>query len=274
MITPTDHATGTDPATDPASDEDAPSRGLDLFGLPQFVRYASTYPSPRALFRALQAGPLRRRGMVAGFLWILVDDTHLVSIASMGWPRDLIDRYSVMPMELDIPAVHAVRNACLTIEDAEGFGDTYMDAIDSRFLSERFRERGAVSAVNTPLRHAGIVVGDIGFVTDRPWIDDADGRVLLTAIGDIVGLWATHPRSRAMSTPNSGSPREWSLAFSPRQKEVLTLAGEGLSNTDIARRLLVSHSAIKQDLHQAMRALRTHSRQGAYDRALALGLLR
>jgi DNA-binding NarL/FixJ family response regulator len=86
-------------------------------------------------------------------------------------------------------------------------------------------------------------------------------------------MWATHPRSAALDSPAPIGPREWSLAFTPRQKQVLRLAGEGLSNTEIAQRLMVSTSSVKQDLQQAMRALRTHSRQGAYDRAKGLGLL-
>jgi DNA-binding NarL/FixJ family response regulator len=117
-------------------------------------------------------------------------------------------------------------------------------------------------------------VGNLGFVTNRRWSDDDEGRALLTCLGNVIGLWATHPHSHAMDTPSAVSQREWSLAFTPRQKQILTLVGEGMSNTDIARRLIVSSSSVKQDLHQSMRALRTHSRQGAYERALSLGLLR
>lgn len=247
---------------------------VSLGGLPQFIEYASTHPAPSALLRALLAGPLGRRGMVAGFLWILVDGTHLVSIATIGWKRDLVDRYSILPLELDVAAVNSTKEDRSIVDDAEDFGEIYLSALDERFLTERFQERGAVSTVATPLRHAGIVVGNLGFVTDRRWDDDDEGRELLTALGHVIGMWATHPRSNAMDSPGGISQREWSLAFTPRQKEILTLAGAGLSNTDIARRLIVSSSSVKQDLQQTMRALRTHSRQGAYEQAVALGLLR
>ena len=247
---------------------------VSLGGLPQFIEYASTYPAPGALLRALQAGPLARRGMVAGFIWVLVDGTHLVSIANTGWTRDLIDRYSILPLELDVAAVNSVKEDRSIVDNAEDFGQTYLSSIDDRFLTERFQERGAVSAITTPLRHAGIVVGNLGFVTDRTWVDDDEGRALLTCLGNVIGLWATHPHSHAMESPSAVSQREWSLAFTPRQKEILGLVGEGLSNTDIARRLIVSNSSVKQDLHTAMRALRTHSRMSAYERAVDLGLLR
>ncbi len=254
-------------------DSTAPPHHESLGGLPQLIRYASTYPAPRALLQALQAGPLARRGMVAGFLWILVEGTHLVSIASIGWTRDLVDRYSILPLELDISAVHSTREDRIIVDDTDDFAGTYLSALDDTFLAERFEERGARSAIASPLRHAGIVIGNLGFVTSRRWEDDDEARTLLRALGHVIGMWATHPRTGATDIPGSVSQREWSLAFTPRQKQILALAGEGLSNTEIARLLIVSNSSVKQDLHQTMRALRTHSRQDAYQRAMDLGLL-
>lgn len=248
---------------------DRPSLG----GLPQFIRYASTYPDPKSLLLALRDGPLARRGMLAGFIWMLVDDTHLMSIANVGWGRDMVERYSLIPLELDIPAAHSVIEDRITIDDAGDFGDVYMSAIDDDFLRDRFTDLGVASVLNAPLHHAGLVVGDLGFVTSHPWEDDDEGRALLETLGHLLGLWATHPRSSALDTLTPMGQREWSLAFTARQKQVLTLVGEGLSNTDIARRLVVSSSSVKQDLQHAMRALRTHNRQSAYDRARELGLL-
>ncbi|HAN70896.1 MAG TPA: hypothetical protein DCQ36_04810 [Actinobacteria bacterium] len=255
----------------------APSPHADtpasLGGLPQFIRYTSTYPDPSALVSALRSGPLARRGMLAGFLWALVDGTHLVSIGNVGWSREMIDRYSVIPLELDLPVVRCVIDNEASIDPAVPFGRTYLSAIDDHFLGEQFESLGAVSTVSVPLRHAGIVVGALGLVTAREWEAGDESRALLDALSSLLGMWATHPRSAALDSPAPIGPREWSLAFTPRQKQVLRLAGEGLSNTEIAQRLMVSTSSVKQDLQQAMRALRTHSRQGAYDRAKGLGLL-
>lgn len=244
-----------------------------LGGLPQFIRYASAYPDPKSLLMALRSGPLARRGMLAGTIWILVDGTHLMSIAWIGWGRDVVERYSIIPLELDLPAVHAVLEDRATIDAAGDFGELYMSSIDGEFLGTRFTDLGVASVINTPLRHAGMVVGDLGFVTSHPWSDDDEGSSLLDTLSHLLGLWATHPRSSALDTLTPMSQREWSLAFTARQKQVLRLVGEGLSNTDIARRLMVSNSSVKQDLQHAMRALRTHNRQGAHDRARELGLL-
>lgn len=247
--------------------------GRSLSGLPQFIRYVSTYPDGADLLRTLKAGLLLHRGMVAGFLWSLADGDHLARVASIGWPRDVVERYAVMPLEIDLPAVHAVRDDRITIDDAEGFGELYLASIDDAFLRQHFANLHVASVVNVPLRHAGIVVGELGIITTQPWTDDHDSRSLLECLGALLGLWMSHPRGATSSTSSSLGQREWSLAFTPRQRQILRMAGEGMSNSDIARELLVSTSSVKQDLQQAMRALRSHDRATAFQRAVQLGLL-
>ncbi len=244
-----------------------------LRALPQFVRYASTYPDPPALLRALRAGPLAHRHMVAGFLWLVSDGTHLVSIAQVGWKREMVERYSIIPLELDLPAAHTVLDDRVTIDRADSFGEVYLSALDESLLGETFEDLDAASVIAAPVRHAGMCIGALGLVTSAPWEDDEDGRSLLDCLSHLLGLWAAHPSTTTLDSQAPPAQREWSLAFTQRQKQVLTLAGDGLSNTDIARRLVISTSSVKQDLQHTMRALRTHSRQGAYERAKDIGLL-
>lgn len=248
-------------------------REPSLHALPQFIRYVSTYPGASDLLRALKAGVLGQRGMTAAFLWTVVNDERLVSLGSVGWNRDMIERYAVLPMELDAPAVQAARIGVPQIAEAQSFGRTYLAAVDHSFLTEQFTTIGAMSTIDTPVTYSGLVVGVLGFATSQPWIDDHESRALLTGLGNLLGLWLTHPRSATSETSPALGQREWSLAFTPRQRQVLRMAGEGMSNSDIARALLVSTSSVKQDLQQAMRALRSHDRATAYQRAIQLGLL-
>lgn len=241
--------------------------------LPQFLRYMSGFPSPDKVLQALASGPLARHGMVGGFLWILVDGSHLVSVGSIGWPMDLEERYSVIPIGLDLPAARAAREDTVTIDESEGFGSQYVGSIDEEYLDGHFAAKRISSVVNVPMRHARAVVGCFGFVTDRPWEVTEESTALLDALSSTLGLWATHPRSGVLSGPISLTQRDWSLAFTPRQKEVLALVGEGRSNSQIAHQLHVSVSSVKQDVQHVMRALRTHSRNSAYERAQRLKLL-
>lgn len=244
-----------------------------LRAMPQFTRYASTYPGAVALLRAMRAGPLAHRGMVAGFLWLVVDGTHLMSVGNVGWRREMVERYSLIPLELDLPIVHSVQDDRIIIDRAESFGEVYLSALDQSLLGSTFENLQADSVLSVPVRHSGFCIGAFGFVTSTPWEDDADGRCLLDCLSHLLGLWASHPRTVTLDTLAPMSQREWSLAFTPRQKQVLMLIGAGMSNTDIARELLVSSSSVKQDLQHTMRALRTNTRQDAYERATELGLL-
>lgn len=247
--------------------------GRSLSGLPQFIRFVSTYPDGADLLRNLKAGILGQRGMSAAFLWTLTNDDHLVSLGSVGWNRDMTERYAVLPMELDAPAVRSARTGVPQISAAQAFGRTYLAAVDNSFLTTQFARVGAVSTIDTPISYAEQVVGVLGFATSTPWVDDDDSRALLKSIGLLLGLWMTHPTRGARATSPSLGRREWSLAFTPRQRQILRMAGEGMSNSDIARELLVSTSSVKQDLQQAMRALRSHDRATAFQRAVQLGLL-
>lgn len=244
-----------------------------LGGLPQLIRYTSSYPAGDALLEALHMGVLRQRTMAGGFLWALVEGVQLMRIASVGWHRDVVDRYAIIPLTVDVPATIAVQQGTVQVNDIAGFGRTYLQALDDGFLTPHFDAMAATSAINVPLRHAGVTVGVLGFVTTEPWCDDEGSGTLLEGLGALLGMWITHPRSGALDVSPSLGQREWSLAFTPRQRRALRLAGAGQSNSDIARELLVSTSSVKQDLQQAMRALRSHDRTTAFERAVRLGLL-
>lgn len=251
----------------------SPARTASLGFLPQFIRYLSTYPGPHDVLQALASGPLATARMNGGFLWILVDGNSLVSVGSIGWPRDLEERYSVIPIGLDLPAALAPREDRITLDGAEGFGTQYVGSIDEAYLDEHFAAKKVHSVINVPLRQARSVVGCFGFVTETPWHESEESDALLNALASALGLWATSPASGVLSGPLSASQREWSLAFTDRQKQVMGLVAEGHSNSQIARRLHVSLSSVKQDVQHVMRALRTHSRETALSRAQQLHLL-
>ena len=61
----------------------------------------------------------------------------------------------------------------------------------------------------------------------------------------------------------TASPTTNLALLSHRQKEVLMLVGEGLSNADVAKRLYLSESTVKQHLRKAYRALGVRNRSQA-----------
>ncbi|KAA9395707.1 response regulator transcription factor [Kocuria coralli] len=63
-------------------------------------------------------------------------------------------------------------------------------------------------------------------------------------------------------------------ALTSRELEVLELAASGLSNRDLARRLLVSEATVKTHLHHAFIKLRAENGQAAIATAIKQGLIR
>lgn len=63
-------------------------------------------------------------------------------------------------------------------------------------------------------------------------------------------------------------------ALTARELEVLELAASGLSNRDLARRLLVSEATVKTHLHHAFTKLGADNRQTAIATAVKRGLIR
>lgn len=63
-------------------------------------------------------------------------------------------------------------------------------------------------------------------------------------------------------------------ALTARELEVLELAAAGLSNRDLAAKLMVSEATVKTHLHHVFTKLGAESRQGAIATALKRGLIR
>jgi DNA-binding NarL/FixJ family response regulator len=68
------------------------------------------------------------------------------------------------------------------------------------------------------------------------------------------------PRGMLRELVEEGGDRASLADISPRQEEILRLVAEGLSNAEIARRLYLSESTIKQHLRKAYKTLGVESR--------------
>ncbi|MFD9407514.1 response regulator [Streptomyces sp. NPDC059989] len=91
------------------------------------------------------------------------------------------------------------------------------------------------------------------------------GEMLFSA-GALRGLVDTY------AAPPSRAPHPGLAALTPREREVLGLVGAGLSNTDIAARLVLSAATVKTHVHRCMSKLELSSRAQAVVLAHEFGL--
>lgn len=243
-----------------------------LAGVPQLLRYLGTFPAPVDVVEALRRGPLGQCGAQAVALAIVTPTGELMNIATIGFTREEDDRYRVFPLTLDAPGTRAVASGRIEHADAEVFPAELMDGLDEQMWRDMAARLGCVSIVSAPIRHEGSAIGAVASFLDRPWRADSPEADVITAVAASLALWMAHPRSgvRTIAVP---AVREWSLAFTERQRAVLRLVEDGRSNPTIALELGTSESTVKADLQQAMRALRTSDRREAAARARRLGLV-
>lgn len=91
--------------------------------------------------------------------------------------------------------------------------------------------------------------------------DHPDVAHVLTLVGDNVALAAAAPYAIERSV----------LQLSPREKEVLALVAQGLSNLEIGQALFISHVTVKVHVRHIFEKLGVKSRAEAALRAAQLG---
>lgn len=250
------------------------TRTPSLRALPAFLRLLATFPSAETVMAGLVSGPLARFGVRTCSIWV-IRDGDLVAVASHGHTAAEVDRYAVLPGELDLALWRAVRDGRPIVTAGEEHPSAEFGSVDGQFWGRVLERVAAQSVVRAPLLLGRSPVGALGLITDQPWPDDSAAVDMLAALGSALGLWLTNPRSGAdaLAAETLARTPSLSLAFTPRQREILLLVESGSSNPEIARLLRVSVSSVKQDLQAAMRALGTSRRADAPGRARRLGLL-
>lgn len=137
------------------------------------------------------------------------------------------------------------------VEGAEGLAEKV------RRLQKAFPEAPVLAFsvyLDLPLARAALQAGARGFLHAAMEPDQLRRAVRLAADGEVVA-----PRKLLEYLVGAEDPQEADL-LSARQREILKLVSEGLSNAEIAKRCYLSESTVKQHLRVAFKLLNVTNR--------------
>ena len=193
--------------------------------------------------------PMNRPQEPLGLVWISCDPHSVVSI---GLRRTLEERARVHTGRQN--GNEAPSSIVLCSDDAEGISDSVVHTKE--------QNPGALVLVfglyeNLPLARAALRAGARGFIHAGMRPEQLLRAVEVAAEGEIVA-----PR-RLLEYLINHEEHTGLGDLTARQREILSLVVEGLSNAEIGRRLYLSESTIKQHLRAAYKALNVSNRTEA-----------
>ena len=240
--------------------------------LPTFLRYLSTVPDPTHLVQALQDGPLRPFGAQGTLLFARTSDDALVSLAAAADVHDEVrDRYGLLPLSLDIPITNTCREGTIGIFTLPTLADRFAALAVDRHMWDELRSIGEI-VYCAAIMSADESIGLFSFIVDPTKALEPVDLEIVEALRHALGMWLSRPEMtlRVADQRHFGSAP---FVLSLRQRDIVALIDEGLTNTEIGNRLGYSTSLVKQEVQRMMRGLRVDGRLELVDRVRALDML-
>ncbi|MDO9301660.1 MAG: response regulator transcription factor [Anaerolineales bacterium] len=124
--------------------------------------------------------------------------------------------------------------------------------------------------------------GASGYLTKQAASDELVQAIHTVAAGHIylqpaLARWLLEDYQNLIESPSTGKPEEEAAvgleALSDREREVLEMVGQGLSNNEIGEKLGLSHKTIARHRERIMSKLNMHSRTELVKFAIRSGLI-
>jgi DNA-binding NarL/FixJ family response regulator len=114
-----------------------------------------------------------------------------------------------------------------------------------------------------------IEAGAAGYVLQDDSVDDLlvkvrttyDGQALISP--EIAALLMSRVSELAQVSAETGDKPDIAVDLTPREREILTLIGQGLSNQEIAAQLVIEVGTVKNHVHSILEKLNVSSRRDA-----------
>lgn len=192
-----------------------------------------------------------------------VDNGALRLISYAGLDPALAKHYSDIPLATNTPMTQALLTGAHLFVGADECATAY--PLAARLARSLRGPRP--SLVIQVLRRGGIPIGTatVGFASAPP--DTGEWRDRLHQLTDALSLWVN-----GTPTPAPAAPTRSGETITPRQREILALVSEGLTNAQIAERIAVSVATVKAELSWLFTLLGAKRRADLPARAIRAGV--
>jgi DNA-binding NarL/FixJ family response regulator len=164
-----------------------------------------------------------------------------------------------MPGTDGVEATRAVIDQGLTAQNGQSIGVIILTTYDIDEAVYAALRAGASGFLLKDAAPTEIVAAIRAVATGKAWLDPTVTRRLINE-------FTTRPEQH-IPTPTQMSQ------LTPREREVLTLLAQGLSNTEVARQLIISEATVKTHLARVMMKLGVRQKTQAVIAAYQTGLI-
>jgi DNA-binding CsgD family transcriptional regulator len=165
------------------------------------------------------------------------------------------------------------------------FGDGDISAWDESILARSIRSRKIIIEVQgdstlfaLPIELSGMTTGAFLFTLSKDLPSPVFSKETTAMLSSLGGLFMDNKglslRNAAPGATSSTEPDEVSVQeLTTRQVQILHFMADGLTNAEIAKRVLLSESTVRQETIRIFRILKCHTRSEAIVKARANGVI-
>jgi DNA-binding NarL/FixJ family response regulator len=142
-------------------------------------------------------------------------------------------------------------------------------AISQAKLSTKVLILGLAESKEEVLQY--VEAGAAGYVLQDDSVDELIAKLRSTYMGavmispEMVGALVSRVAELAQASDRAGNKFSASIELTAREREILALIGQGLSNHQIAERLTIEVGTVKNHVHRILQKLNVTDRQSAVD---------
>lgn len=240
-----------------------------------FVRFLSGNPHGDAAARTMVLGGLAPYGFIAGQIYAMGGTEHLELVGNFGYPDADAAAFRRIAVSVPLPICDAFTSARTIAIASDSISEHYpLVAAPTPDESEHAAQGPATRIVCVPTLWSETPIGVLSLLQESRTDDDADEWSYVDGISSAVAMWLNNQRPTLIDHWKRAAPlphREFTL--SDRQRKILFMIGDNMTNSEIARKLGYSIPTVKKDLQEIMKMLGTQDRRVTAGRARELGLL-